>query len=258
MREDIDNQREYITSLVESGATIQDLCVEFNCQYSTIVKRLNLWGLVIDRRRKTTTKPSNSYLPASHYLREGSPISSAKLKTKLLRDGIKTERCERCGLTEWLGFAIPLELHHINGNKYDNRLDNLILLCSNCHSLEPNNKGASPQARVSVSKNYCIDCGASIGMRANRCKSCKEENVKALGKKPKTKRGKEWPNIRELLNRLRENTFQDVAASLGVSDNALRKHLRSKYDIDPTLLSFYNKSRLEHIDAYIERFSHFS
>jgi 5-methylcytosine-specific restriction endonuclease McrA len=56
------------------------------------------------------------------------------LKLRLLEAGLLSQRCERCGISEWRGAAISLELHHINGDGNDNRLENLTLLCPNCHS----------------------------------------------------------------------------------------------------------------------------
>ena len=51
---------------------------------------------------------------------------------------VKAYRCEKCGLTEWQGEKIPLEVHHIDGNRRNNDLSNLQLLCPNCHSLTDN------------------------------------------------------------------------------------------------------------------------
>jgi hypothetical protein len=56
------------------------------------------------------------------------------LKNKLLREGLFERKCYGCGLREWQGQPIPLELEHKNGKRSDNRLENLTLLCPNCHA----------------------------------------------------------------------------------------------------------------------------
>ena len=64
--------------------------------------------------------------------------------------------CERCKLNEWQGQPIPLEIHHINGDVKDNRLDNLILLCPNCHALTNNYRG---RAKLSArSEKSDVEC----------------------------------------------------------------------------------------------------
>ncbi len=57
-----------------------------------------------------------------------------KLKQKLLRSGLLIASCEMCGLTSWNGFQINLELDHKDGNRFNHRIENLRLLCPNCHS----------------------------------------------------------------------------------------------------------------------------
>ena len=51
-----------------------------------------------------------------------------------MRDGLLGASCAECGISEWRGRPLSLELHHVNGNGHDNRLGNLQLLCPNCHS----------------------------------------------------------------------------------------------------------------------------
>lgn len=64
----------------------------------------------------------------------GTGWSSHKIKLKLYKFKLKTPICEKCNLTDWLGKSISLHLDHINGNNKDNRIENLRILCPNCHS----------------------------------------------------------------------------------------------------------------------------
>lgn len=79
--------------------------------------------------------------PIDDILVVDSDYQSYKLKRRLIQEGLKEIFCEKCRLSEWQGFPIPLELHHINGNNRDNRLENLTLLCPNCHALTESYRG---------------------------------------------------------------------------------------------------------------------
>ena len=71
--------------------------------------------------------------PIEDYLTNKVKITSHKLRLRLLKEGIFEYKCACCGNSEWLGRPIPLELHHKDGNKDNNNLDNLELRCPNCH-----------------------------------------------------------------------------------------------------------------------------
>jgi hypothetical protein len=58
-----------------------------------------------------------------------------------VEEGLKDHRCEACDLTRWRGRPIPLELDHIDGDRTNNELQNLRLLCPNCHALTPTYRG---------------------------------------------------------------------------------------------------------------------
>lgn len=66
-------------------------------------------------------------------LRRGS--NRHNIKTRLLADGLLEHRCSRCGIREHNGKPLSIQLDHINGVNNDYRLENLRMLCPNCHSL---------------------------------------------------------------------------------------------------------------------------
>ena len=72
--------------------------------------------------------------PVEPYLVEGHLTSTDRLKKRLIRQGLKEARYEECDLTSWQGAPVPLELDHVNGRRDDNRLENLRLICPNCHA----------------------------------------------------------------------------------------------------------------------------
>ena len=80
--------------------------------------------------------------PLSEILVEHSTYTNSNtLRKRLLKEGVKEYKCECCNRTEWLGKPIKLELHHINGVKDDLRIENLQILCPNCHAYTDNYRG---------------------------------------------------------------------------------------------------------------------
>ena len=87
-------------------------------------------------------------LPLIQVLVKDRWTQSHKLKKRLLRAGLKEARCELCGWAERAPDGrIPLELDHANGDKNDNRIENLRILCPNCHALQPTHRGLNKQSR---------------------------------------------------------------------------------------------------------------
>jgi hypothetical protein len=114
--------------------------VEAGGNYSTIKAKIKALELDISHFtgrawRRGTQIPVVAAQSLKEILVENSTFKTAyHLKNRLFREDVKQRQCENCGLTEWQTKPIPLELHHVNGCKTDNRLKNLEILCPNCHA----------------------------------------------------------------------------------------------------------------------------
>lgn len=103
------------------------------------------------------TYTSGQYMPFAEYVRSDHVINS-KLSKKLLREGLKEHQCECCKNTTWNGVLIPLEVHHIDGDNSNNELDNLQLLCPNCHALTDNYCGRNiKKKQVKINDDEFVD-----------------------------------------------------------------------------------------------------
>jgi DNA-binding CsgD family transcriptional regulator len=96
--------------------------------------------------RRGDVVPRPAALAPADLFAARTPRSRANLKRRLLADGLKAAHCERCGIADWLGEPLALCLHHLNGDRHDNRLENLRLLCPNCHSQTENFSGRNRRA----------------------------------------------------------------------------------------------------------------
>lgn len=93
--------------------------------------------------------PRPAFRPLSEVFAPNTRRDRGHLKTRLLQAGLKNGTCERCRISEWRGEALSLELHHVNGDRLDNRLRNLELLCPNCHSQTATYSGRNGHRRPS-------------------------------------------------------------------------------------------------------------
>lgn len=82
----------------------------------------------------------------------GSSVSSHSLKQRLIRDGYKQAKCEICGTESWRDETVPLELDHKDSNHWNNEIENLQIICPNCHALETRRRSAEKSYKRRLGK----------------------------------------------------------------------------------------------------------
>lgn len=140
-RNDILEKEALIRQWISEHRSKAFICRQLHCKPLTLESYLAKLNIVYKGNQGGRGYKSLRNKPATDYLYKGSTISTHRLKLKLIRDGLKVAECESCHVSNWLDGRIPLELHHINGDRHDNRLENLQLLCPNCHALTDNHAG---------------------------------------------------------------------------------------------------------------------
>lgn len=119
--------------------------------YECVKERVKTLGLTIDHFHgqgwnKGQKLPPKR--PIAYYLQENKRVTSNSLRKRLIAEGLKEHKCESCGITEWMGNPAPIELDHINGNHHDNRLENLRILCPNCHAQTETYRGKNKYSKT--------------------------------------------------------------------------------------------------------------
>lgn len=189
--------------------------------YKTLKKRLDCegidyshipLGITSNKGRKMPSKKT----PIEEMMVEDSPYSRGNLKRRLLKEGLIENECVICGAgSEWQGKPLVMVLDHINGVNNDHRRENLRLLCPNCNSQTKTFTG-----RQLRKKHNCSRCGKVITRHSKTglCRGCTNSDQRKV---------LERPSREQLLREISESNFCEVGRRYGVSDNAIRKWLKS-------------------------------
>ena len=142
MRNDILNRKEEILEWITENRSKAFIYKNLKCKATTLDSYLIRWGITYSGNKGCKGYKQSTYRKsATDYMNSTGVVKSHILKIKLIEDGIKKHICEECTLDTWNEKPIPIELHHIDGNRYNNVLDNLMILCPNCHSQTGSNSG---------------------------------------------------------------------------------------------------------------------
>lgn len=153
--------------------------------------------------------------PIESYLSNEREIKSDTLKKRLISLGMKKKICEECGILDWNGKYLSFELHHIDGNHYNNNLDNLRMLCPNCHYTTHNLQREQKKEKQKINKKII------------------KGNVRVANLKPNLRKV-DRPEYQTLIDMTKEIGFCATSRKFGVTDNTIRKWIKmyEKYSED--------------------------
>lgn len=131
----VEENLEEIKQKISEHVPLAEVARDLGVKYDTLIRHLRRLGIEYGTNQNRKGRPHyESRVSAMWYIENNKPVDIPKLRRKLIEEGIKEAKCERCGITEWCGDTVPLELHHLDGDHFNNKLENLIILCSNCHA----------------------------------------------------------------------------------------------------------------------------
>lgn len=135
--------KELLESIIAGCRNWADVCRKVGIQpmtgsQSNLKKRALSFGIDTSHFLGCASNKGKIFGPKrsiDYFLTKNGPyIKSSDLKLRLFKENIKKKECEICQRTMWNNDTLPLELHHKDCNHYNNQLDNLQILCSNCHT----------------------------------------------------------------------------------------------------------------------------
>jgi Zn finger protein HypA/HybF involved in hydrogenase expression len=205
--------------MVETSISIGDICQKLTARkggsvFSNIKHRIKTMDLNTDHFiNGRVGKYNPSYVSREEFIQrivEKKPMELAWLKKKLIEFSIIPNKCNDCKIeNSWNGKPLTLQLDHIDGDFTNNVIDNLRLLCPNCHSQTPT---FSMGKRIK-NKYVCLDCGCETSGYSDRCHMCSH----------KKKRKVIHPTKEELEKLVKSTPMTKIGSAFGVTDNAVRK-----------------------------------
>jgi hypothetical protein len=199
--------------------------------FRMLKNRLETWGITTDHfdPYAATRKRHREPIPLEEILVEGSTYRRHTLKKRLYATRLKRRACEMCGQGEnWRGRHMSLILDHINGIPDDNRLENLRIVCPNCAATLDTHCRRNCRT---LTERECQLCGMRFmpgyGTQRFCSRYCGLHRKREPGAARPELRRVERPPYEQLVEETRQLGFLGTGRKYGVSDNAIRKWLRT-------------------------------
>lgn len=190
-------------------------------------------GLEIPKHNRSTNGDSLrnfNKLPDSVYFSKGVLRSGPNTKKRLIKDHGWKDICSECGQEPfWNGKPLTLHLDHIDGDRFNNVIENLRILCGHCHQQTE----TYSNNRAVKTYTYC-ECGVRIHKNSNRCNKCENQNRIGINKI-------DYPEISYIVETIISyGSWSAAERVLGINQNSLRKYL-DRNGIDPKSIKYGKK-----------------
>ena len=105
-------------------------------KYNLSTEHFDSYSQNYEKFLKRKIGKNGKFLPMTdeEFFQSGHNRASDSIIKRLIKGKHKEYKCENCGISKWNGKELRLQVHHINGDHSDNRVENLQLLCPNCHT----------------------------------------------------------------------------------------------------------------------------
>jgi hypothetical protein len=227
--------KEYLQAVCDDSCSVSDVMIHFLFSYKRSDARQKLNDLIInlqidltklhenlkEKMRKINTLPKKTEF---NFIK-GEYVLGRELYKQLKRINNPVV-CVECGIGEiYNGKFLRLQVHHIDGDNKNNEIENLSLLCPNCHSQTDSYCGKNNK----LPQKFC-ECGSKIKQSSTRCRPCNDKyrrelaNEKLKKQKPRTLK---FEVTKEDLEKLvKEKPMTKIAEMFGVSDNAVKSRCK--------------------------------
>jgi 5-methylcytosine-specific restriction endonuclease McrA len=130
------NNDDEIVEACKSSFSMAEAASKVGIHFNTFRRKAIKLGVYSPNQSgKGISKPNSTKIPLQEILEGKHPYyQTNKLRKRLIKEGIKKEECEECHITDWNNKRVAFELEHMDGDRTNHKLENLKILCPNCHS----------------------------------------------------------------------------------------------------------------------------